>query len=235
MDPPALMKASYVEILKGSDLDLKLFLETFKSTPFELETFLKLREEYLNQQLSKYSDDYLGIITVIVRGMFADVLRQAFTLFNDKSNTKEIFQFTNQLLFQIIQILRSNLKKSGCDRSQLIHMWHSTILAGEALKPFSADFSAVLNDIFVNKMVEIIKTELNEHLSNIGKIEFIEEIDSKAHYDLNTTIALNSVVDAINQVRLCPPNSDLREKIMTEIRSRAELTENIKQWAINQF
>lgn len=225
-----------IEILKKSDLDLKLCLETFKFSPFTLKTFLKIREDCLNHHLTQLRDDYLGIITVVIRVMFCDILRQAFTMFNDKPAEKDIFIFINHNLFKIVMDLRIILKESKCDRPQLTHMWNSTFLAGEALKQFSADFLALLNDIFVQKMFEMIKAEMNEHLNSLDAIEFVDEIDiSGGRYDLNTTIALNSVVDAINQIKLCPSSSDLKEKVMNEIRNHPKLTENIKNWAVNQF
>ncbi len=225
-----------IEILKKSDLDLKLCLETFKSSPFTLKTFLKVREDCLNHHLSQLGDDYLGIITVVIRGMFCDILRQTFTIFNDKLAEKDIFIFINHNIFKIAMDLRAILKESKCSRPQLTHMWNSTILAGEALKQFSADFSALLDDVFVEKMFEMIKTEMNEHLNTLDTIEFVGEIDiSAGRYDLNTTIALNSVVDAINQIKLCPISSELKEKVMKEIRNHPKLTENIKNWAVNQF
>ena len=227
---------SSLAVLKQSDLDLKLCLETFRLSPFSLETFLKLREECLIKHLESFKEDYLGIVTVIIRGMFSDSLRQAFTLFNDKVSEKLIFQFINKLLFSLIGDLRAILLKlTNIDRPQLTHMWHSTILAGEALKPFSADFSIVLEDIFVVKMFEIIKDGLNERLEDLEK--GLQEVPIKTghNYDLITTIALNSVVDAINQVRLCPRCEKLIEKVKIELENRAELTENIKKWAMLQF
>ena len=224
-------------ILKQSDLDLKLCLETFKTSPFSLETFLNSREECLKNHLKSFEGDYLGIITIIIRGLFSDSLRQAFTIFNDKKSEICIFQFVNKILFSLIGNLRIILMNSkNLDRPQLTHLWHSTILAGDALKPFSADFSVALEDIFVTKMFEIIKGGLDERLKDVekGSNEKIM-IETGQKYDLNTTIALNSVVDAINQVRLCPESLKLTEIVKLELQNRQELTENIKSWAMNQF
>lgn len=222
--------------LKQSDLDLKLCLETFKVSPFSLETFLNSREECLRNHLKSFNDDYLGIITVIIRGMLSDSLRQAFTIFNDKKAERMIFQFINKFLFPLIGELREILIKStNIDRPQLIHMWHTTVVAGEALKPFSADFSVTLEDVFVAKMVEIIRKGLNERLKDLGKGSEDVLINSGQKYDLNTTIALNSVVDAINQVRLCPENQKLTDEVKNELEKRPELTDNVKKWAMSQF
>lgn len=223
-------------VLKQSDLDLKLCLETFKVSPFSLETFLNSREECLKNHLKSFKDDYLGIITVIIRGMFSDSLRQAFTIFNDKKAEKMIFQFINKILFPLIEDLREILIKStNIDRPQLIHMWHSTIVAGEALKPFSADFSIALEDVFIAKMVKIVGKGLDERLKDLERGSEDVLINSGQKYDLNTTIGLNSVVDAINQVRLCPESQKLTEEVKNELKKRPKLTENIKNWAVSQF
>ena len=225
-------------ILKQSDLDLKLCLETFKSSPFSLETFLNSREECFKINLKSFEKDYLGIITIIIRGMLSDSLRQAFTIFNDKKSEKQIFQFINVFLFSLIGNLRTILINStNLDRPQLTHMWHSTILAGDALKPFSADFSVALEDLFIARMFEIIKAGLDERLKDLemGSTDILITTITGQKYDLNTTIALNSVVDVINQVRLCPENKKLIEKVKNELQNRSELTENMKKWAMNQF
>lgn len=228
-------------ILKNSNLDLKTCLETFKSSPFTLETFLKCRQECLNELLMKHRNDYQSIVTFVIREMFADLLRQVFTMFADKKGGKVlIFQFINRNLFLIISNLRSILKKSNFDRPQLIQIWHSTILASEALKPFSADFSIVLEDIFVDKMFEIIKTGIEERLKNLTeKINFEAEgegeIVLKEKYDLNTTILLNSVIDVINHYRLCPKSEPLKHKIIEFINLNKILTENIKTFANEQL
>lgn len=227
---------SSAAVLKQSDLDLKLCLETFKLSPFSLETFLNSREECLKIHLKSFKGDYLGIISVIIRGIFSDSLRQAFTIFNDKTAEKTIFQFINKFLFSLIGELREILSKlSNIDRPQLTHMWHSTIIAGEALKPFSADFSIALEDVFVDKMVKIIKRGLDERLKDLENALEDVPINSGQKYDLNTTIALNSVVDAINQVRLCPESQKLTETVKNELEKRPELTENIKKWAASQL
>lgn len=222
-----------IEVLKKPDLDLKTCLETFKTFPFTLETFLSCRQECLNELLSKHQDDYQAIVTVVIRAVFADLLRQAFTIF--ETEKMAIFQFISRNLFAVISKLRSILKKSNFNRPQLTHLWHSTVLAGEALKPFSADFSIVLEDIFVEKMIEIIKTNAVERLSSAGPIEFEGEIVLRAKYELNTTIALNSVIDAINHYRLCPQSDLLKEKVKEFIDSNLILTTNIKSFAHEQL
>lgn len=225
-------------VLKSSDLDLKTCLEIYKNAPFDLETFLNHRQEYLNELLSKHQGDYLAIVTIVIRGTLADFLRQAFTIFTDKKEElKMIFQFMNRNLLIIVANLRTILKKSTFDRPQLTHLWHSTVLAGEALKPFSADFSAMLVDIFVDKMFEMIKFTFEERLSNVKEIEHRGEIVLNEKYELNTTIVLNAVVDAINQYRLCPQSELLKEKIIGFIASHENeiLTENIKIFAKEQL
>lgn len=225
-------------VLKSSDLDLKTCLEIYKSEPFDLETFLNYRQECLNELLSKHQNDYLAIVTIVLRGTFADLLRQAFTIFSDKKeDLRLIFGFINRNLLIIVANLRSILKKSTFDRPQLTHLWHSTVLAGEALKPFSADFSAILGDIFADKMLEMIKITFTERLSTVKEIEHKEVIVLNEKYELNTTIVLNAVVDAVNQYRLCPPNEILKEKIISFIESNENeiLTENIKSFAKEQL
>lgn len=223
------------EILKRSDLDLKSCLELFKTSPFTLKYFLEIRGNCLIDHLSKIGNDYLAIVTVIIREMFCDTLRQAFTIFTDKSDEKEIFYFANQILFKIVMDLRILLKESHWDRPQLTHLWHTTVLAGEALRPFSADFSPLLDAMFIDKMFQLIKSELDEHLNSLEVIEFEGKIEDEGRYALNTTIALNSVVDAINQVKLCPENVCLREKVRVELQNHPKLTENIKLWSKAQL
>lgn len=225
------------DILRNLDLDLKTCLETFKTFPFTLETFLNCRQECLNDLLFKNQSDYQAIVTVVIREMFADLLRQAFTIFADKKDEKVlIFQFINRNLFVIISNLRSILKNSTFDRPQLTHFWHSTVLASEALKPFSADFSIVLEDIFVDKMFKMIKKSFEERLNAaVGKIEFEGEIVLRNNYELNTTIVLNSIIDAINHYRLCPQSELLKHKIIELINSNQKLTENIKKFARQQL
>lgn len=227
---------SSYDVLIKSDLDLKTCLNTFKTCPFTLETFLKYRQDCLNELLFKYQNDFQAIVTVIIREMFADLLRQAFTMFSDKKEEKVvIFQFINRNLFVIITNLRSILKNSTFDRPQLTHFWHSTVLASEALKPFSAEFSIVLEDIFVDKMFKMIKGSVEERLKVVREIEFDGEIVLKYKYDLNTTIALNSIIDAINHYRLCPKSELLNHKIIEFIDSNTKLTENIKKFAQEQL
>ena len=227
---------SDVLILKKSNLDLKTCLETFKISPFTLETFLKYRQECINDLLIEHQNDYQAIVTFVIREMFADLLRQVFTIFADGIEEKVvIFQFINRNLFLIISNLRSILKKATFDRPKLTHFWHSTVLASEALKPFSADFSIVLEDIFANKMFEMIKIGIEERLNLIEKIEFEDEIILNNKYELNTTIALNSVIDAINHYRLCPNSELLKHKIIEFINSNTILTENIKTFSNEQI
>lgn len=227
---------SNTAVLRKLDLDLKTCLETFKTFPFTLETFLTHRQDCLNELLFKHQKDYQSIVTIVIREMFTDLLRQAFTIFNDKKEEKVlIFQFINRNLFLIISNLRSILKNSSFDRPQLTHFWHSTVLAGEALKPFSADFSVVLEDIFVKKMFEMIKASFEERLNAIGTIEYEGEIVLKDKYELNTTIALNTVIDSINHYRLCPPSELLKQKIIELIDSNPKLTENIKKFSHERF
>lgn len=225
-----------ISVLKNHDLNLKTLLETFKISPFTLETFLICRQECLNELLSKYQNDYQSIVTIVIREMFADLLRQAFTIFADKKGEKTvIFQFINRNLLLIVANLRTILKKSTFDRPQLTQIWHSTVLAGEALKPFSADFSVALEDIFVNKMFEIIKNGADERLKVVEKVEFEGEIVFKQKYELNTTIVLNSVVDTVNQYRLCPRSELLKQKIIEFIEENAIFTANIKTFAKAQL
>lgn len=243
------------DVLKRNDLDLKDCLETFRNSPFSLETFLNCREEFLKNNLKCYEGNYLGIITKIIRELFLDIVRQAFTIFDDNNSETLILKFINKVMFELILILRKNLIYVKVGRPELTQFWHSTILTGDALKPFWADFSVALDDIFALKMFDIIKAGLDDRLKDFANSDLTspEASDSKiiksetkraepegfiengAKYDLITTIALNSVVDVINQVRLCPGNELLKEKVKIELENRPELSESIKKWAKKQL
>lgn len=221
------------DILRRSDLTLKTCLETFKTSPFTIEEFLSARKEFLIVKLAEYSNNYIGIVSVVIRELFADTLRQAFTLFINEE--KVVFEFINKFMLPVLVDLRRILKESSVDRCQLTQMWHSTVLAGEALKPFSADFSAVLNDLFVSKMLEMIKKDFEEGIRLIEPINFEDEIILGSQYDLNTTIALNSIVDAVNQVRLCPHNEELKSAVFNYIHDSQFLKDNLKSFAKSQL
>lgn len=223
------------EVLKKSDLTLKTCFDAFKASPFTVETFLYAREACLNAFLLEHENDYIGIVSHAIRELFAESLRQAFTIFTDKESERIIFEFTNRIMLPIIGNLWRILKESTADRSQLTQMWHSTVLAGEALKAFSADFSLVLEDIFVTKMAEFIKKDFEDRIKLIEVVDCKNEIQIEMKYDLNTTIALNSIVDAINQVRLCPSNQELKRVMIDYIENVPVFTENIKTFARSKF
>lgn len=227
-----------LNVLKQNDLDLKLCLETFKISPFSLETFLISREEFIKNKLKAFEGNYQGIMGKIIRELFLETLRQAFTIFDDKSSEKKLFKFINKFLLEIILILRKILHQNSTppNRPELTQFWHSTILTGEALKPFCADFSVALDDIFISQMFKIIKEGMDERLKDVKMMVDNECFnDSNGKYDLNTTIVLNCVVDVVNQVRLCPESEILIEKVKIEIENRIEISENIKNWAKQQI
>lgn len=225
-----------IQVLKERDLNFKTCLETFKANQFSLKTFLSAREECLKSLLHENENDFVGIVSRVLREWFGQFLRQALILFNNKESEMVILEFSCRNLLKITGKLRKLLKESPADRSELTQMWHMTVLAGEALKPFSADFSIVLNDIFVFKMAKMIKKDFETRIKAIETIDFNQEsIRIGESYDLNTTIALNSIVDVVNQVRLCPNSPELKKEIIELIENVQIYPENFKLFARTQF
>ena len=225
------------EVLRKPNLSLKECLDLFESDPFTLETFLKSREECFTLLLKSVNGNYSGIISVL-RANLADFFRQAFTIFNDEQFEREIFLFSSKFLFKIVVDLIGLIKNSDWDRQELTKMWHLTILAGESLKPFLFDFSLFLNEVFIQKIFEIIKISLNERLCLVEPVKEslnVDVIDIHLKYDLNTTIALNAVIESINQVRLCPHNAILNDLLVQEIKNNTVLPDNIKNWAVKNI
>lgn len=231
------LSSSSTEILTKPDLNLKECLELFKSEKFSLETFLELRSDCINKMFLTSQQNYHAIITII-RGPFSDFLRQALTIFSTSDDKTKIFRVACHKLFTMVSALRTLAKSVSWTQSELAQMWLSTILASEALKPFCADFSPFLEAILAEKAFILIKSVLDERISTVPSDE-IENINVSSiehnKYNLSTTIVLNAVVDAINQVRLYPQSRILESKLKVEIQQNPIFTKNIKTWAISQL
>lgn len=216
-------------VLKSPNLDLKTCLETFKESPFTVESYLNCRSECIHSSLLDLKGDYTSIIAVVVREMFTDTLRQAFTIFSDRAM---IYKFINRELYVIIEELKIILKKSQreFDRVHATQMWHSTVLAGAGLRQYSADFSPLLEDLFVELISGIILKEFNERLGSLNcSVEGPVELGKK--YDLNKTLVLNAIVDLLNQVRLCPDSQKLKDQILNAVEGNPSLSDEIKNFA----
>jgi hypothetical protein len=222
-------------VLKSADLSLKTCLETFKKSPFSVETFFEARSECLKSVLLEHKNDYAKIIAIVIREVFTNSLRQANTLFSNKEN---IYNFINRELFPIAMELRFILKESDSfDRTQLIQMWYSSILAGEGLKPYSADFSLLLDDLFTDKVFKLISKDFDERFSCFplaAQLDDCEIVHGKS-FDLNTTIALNAVIDLINHSRLCPPSEKFTKLILDKLESNDKLTKSMKSYAVSNL
>lgn len=221
--------------LKGPNLCLKSCLELYTKRPFSLQDLLNSRRECVEGLMA---GSVFGVKIGILREHMPNIFRQALTIFSDCDSERMVISFMNDWFLSLLVELRSCLQNGHFERQELCHLWHSSRLAGSALDSYCFNFAEAFEDVFEQKMLNILCCQFDER---IGEIEdplsctFDGPISSGQLYDLKTTILLNCAVDLINQVRLCPESKNLCKLIANELTANEKIPEKLKEWTIKEL
>lgn len=227
-----------MERIRNEALTLHNCIEICKTEQLSLEGFICGRGEYLDRLLADAAHDYMHIVEML-RGAMTDLLLQLTTLFVTAADRMKIARFVAHRIFTLSCAARRAATTASWTRSELAAAWHATVLADTALRPYGASFLCLVEPVLVERGRGLILDQLDDRLSRIEMSPSTMEQPSPeqlpAVLDLNTTAALNVVIDAINQVRLCPKSASLSSIVRLHIDQHHQLNGAIKTWASKQW